>query len=217
MNDVVLALLAIVAGLLFCFRGHLLLRVIIPIWGAFVGFALGAGLVAAIAGDGFLATATGWLGGFGLALVFAAIAYLYYAVSIVVAMASIGFTLGASLMVAFDVTWTWVIVLVGVLVGVLLAALAIAADLPSIVLIILSALAGASATTFGIMLLAGAIDTGDFTEGEITSQVDNDWWWYAIYLALLVAGIIVQTRSTERLYASTRDHWETQRSSAAAG
>lgn len=215
MNDVVLALLAIVAGLLFCFRGHLLLRVIIPIWGAFVGFAFGAGVVAAVTDEGFLSTAIAWFVGFGLALLFAAIAYLYYAVAVVIAMASIGFTIGASLMVAFDITWTWVIVLVGALVGLCLAVLAMIVDLPSIVLILLSAVAGASATTFGIMLLAGAIDSEDLTAGEITSQVDNDWWWYAIYVVLLLVGVVLQTRSTEALRASMRENWESQRRGAA--
>ncbi len=52
MNDVVLALLAIAIGALFCFRGYLTMRVVIPIWGAFTGFALGAGLVAGVTDDG---------------------------------------------------------------------------------------------------------------------------------------------------------------------
>jgi hypothetical protein len=118
-------------------------------------------------------------------------------------------------MVAFDITWTWVIVLVGALVGLCLAVLAMIVDLPSIVLILLSAVAGASATTFGIMLLAGAIDSEDLTAGEITSQVDNDWWWYAIYVVLLLVGVVLQTRSTEALRASMRENWESQRRGAA--
>ena len=50
MQDVVVGLLAIAVGALFAFRGYFAMRVIIPIWGAFAGFMLGAGLVdAAIA------------------------------------------------------------------------------------------------------------------------------------------------------------------------
>ena len=43
MEDVIFALLVILAGALFCFFGYLAFRIIIPIWGAVVGFSLGAG------------------------------------------------------------------------------------------------------------------------------------------------------------------------------
>ncbi len=52
-----------VIGAGFCFRGYLAMRVIIPFWGAFAGFMLGAGLVDAIDDSGFLATLLGWLVG----------------------------------------------------------------------------------------------------------------------------------------------------------
>ena len=53
MADFVLGVLAILAGLVFCFSGHLWLRIALPVWGAFVGFAFGAGLVAGLGGDRF--------------------------------------------------------------------------------------------------------------------------------------------------------------------
>ena len=39
MSGILLGALAIIAGLIFCFRGYLALRTVIAIWGAFVGFA----------------------------------------------------------------------------------------------------------------------------------------------------------------------------------
>ncbi len=44
MDDILLGLLAVAAGALFCFRGAFAFRIVIPIWGAFVGFGFGAGL-----------------------------------------------------------------------------------------------------------------------------------------------------------------------------
>mgnify|MGYP006199470863 CR=1 FL=1 len=115
MGDVVLGILAVLIGLLFCFRGYLAMRLVIPVWGAFAGFMLGAGLVASFADEGFLASALGWLVGAGVAVLFALLAYLYYEVSVLLAMAAIGFAIGTSVMVALGVTWSWLIVLVGVL------------------------------------------------------------------------------------------------------
>ena len=38
MQDVLLALVTIAAGTLFCFAGFLAFRLVIPLWAAFVGF-----------------------------------------------------------------------------------------------------------------------------------------------------------------------------------
>jgi hypothetical protein len=207
-DDVIFGLLAIGAGALFCFFGYLAFRVIIPVWGALVGFGLGAGLVAAWTDEGFLATGLSWFVGIGVAVVFALLAYFFYAVAVVIAMASIGFALGTSLMAALDVSWTWVVVLVGVAAGVLLALVAIAAELPMVLLVVLSALAGASAITTGIMVLAGTIGTDEFTDEAVTARANDNWWWYVLYAALAVAGVINQVRLTASIRGSMRESWE---------
>jgi hypothetical protein len=202
------ALIAIAAGALFCFRGYFAFRIIIPIWGFFAGFSFGAGLVAAIADDGFLATGLSWLVGLAGGLLFAVLAYLFYEVAIMIAMGSIGFAIGAGALVALGVEWTWVVVLVGVIVGALLAIAAIAVDLPTVVLVVASAVGGASAITTGLMLLTGALDTADFTDESVTAQADNDWWWYVVYVVLVVLGITSQLRLTRRLLRPIREEWE---------
>ncbi|MGH3011016.1 MAG: DUF4203 domain-containing protein [Gaiellaceae bacterium] len=207
MEDWIFGLLVIAGGALFCFLGYLAFRFIIPLWGALVGFSFGAGLVAATTGDGFLRTGLAWLVGVGVAVLFALVAYLFYEVAVVILMGSVGFVLGASLMAALDVSWTWAVVLVGIAVGILLALLAIVADLPMVLLVVLTALGGASAATTGVMLLAGAVGTSEFTEDAVTSAVDNDWWWYALYLALAVAGVVTQVRLAASVRGSMRESW----------
>jgi hypothetical protein len=207
MQDIVVGILAIVIGGLFCFRGYLAMRVIIPIWGAFAGFVFGASLVTTFTDERFLRNIAGWLLGLVFALLFAAIAYLYYEISVVIVMASIGFTLGVTAMVALDVTWSWVVILVGVIAAVALAFVAIAADLPTGLLLILTALTGASAVVLGIMLLVGTAETVDFRTEVIIDEIDDAWWWWAIYAGIAIAGIIVQIRMVESLRTSLRDSW----------
>jgi hypothetical protein len=208
MEDLVFALLVILAGGLFCFFGYLAFRVIIPVWGAVAGFSLGAGLIAAATDEGFLRTGLAWVVAIGLAVLFALLAYLFYWVAVILAMGSIGFTLGASVMGALGVDWNWVVVLVGIAGGVLLAVLAIVSDFPMILLVLLSALAGASAVTAGLMVLTGAIETEDFTDEAVTAQAGDDWWWYLVYGVLAVAGIVYQMRAMERVRGSMRESWE---------
>lgn len=207
MQEVVIGILAVVVGGAFCFRGYFAMRLIIPMWGAFAGFMLGAGLISGLGDVGFLGTAAGWVVGFVVALVFAAIAYLYYEVAIVLGMAGIGFALGTSLMVALGVSWSWLTVLVGVVAGALLAFVAIAADLPMFLLALLTATGGASAVVAGLMLLFGTIDTADLESVSTTERLQDDWWWYAIYIALVVAGLLTQLRTVDELRTTLRQSW----------
>jgi hypothetical protein len=207
MEDVVVGLLAIAVGALFCFRGFVAMRIIIPVWGAFAGFMLGAGLVDAGSDARFLRSLLAWIVGLAVGLLFAAIAYLYYEVSVLLAMGAIGFTLGVNVMVALGVSWSWLVALVGVAAGAVLAFVAIAGDLPGVLLIVLTALAGSAAVVFGLMLLTGAVDTADFASAATTELLDDDWWWYALYLVLAIVGIVVQARFTARLAASLREQW----------
>jgi hypothetical protein len=204
MGDVVLGVAAIAAGALFCFRGYLALRAAIPVLGALAGFALGAGVVASASGDEYLGTALGWLVGLCGAFLLALIAYLYYQAAVLIASASIGFTLGASLMVALDVSWSWAVILVAVLVGILFAAAALVVDLPSFLLVLVSALGGAAVMSAGLMLLTGALDRTDFSKSGFVGRVEDDWWWYAIWVFLASVGVVAQRQEADALSMSAR-------------
>jgi hypothetical protein len=114
MADILLGILAIVAGGAMLLAGQFVLRLVIPIWGFFAGFAFGAGLVASLADERFLGTVLGWVLGLVFALLFAILAYLYYYVAVTLAMAAFGFAIGSGLVVASGSTgigwlrwWAW--------------------------------------------------------------------------------------------------------------
>jgi hypothetical protein len=206
-EDILVGIVAIAVGALFCFRGFFALRVIIPIWGAFAGFALGAGWIANTGDDGFLRTGASWAAGLVVGLLFGLFAYLYYEISVVLAMGAIGFALGTGAMVALGVSWSWLIVLVGLALGAVLAVFAVVGNLPGFVLALLGAFAGAVTIVAGIMLLTGVVETAEFTSEAVTERLEDDWWWYALYLGLAIAGLIAQLRAVERINRSLRESW----------
>jgi hypothetical protein len=205
MSDIVVGIIALLTGAVFCFRGYMAMRIVIPVWGAFAGFMLGAGVVSGDAG--FLGNLTGWLVGFGLAIVFGAVAFLYYEVSVIIGMMAIGFVLGTSLMVALGVSWSWLIVLSGVVLAVVLSFVAIAADLPMMLLTILTALAGSSTMVGGLMLIFGTVDLEEFDLGVTTETVADGWWWFVVYGGLVVAGVIAQFTDVDRRRETLRQAW----------
>ena len=211
MADFVLGVLAILAGLVFCFSGHLWLRIALPVWGAFVGFAFGAGLIAGLGGDRLLGEVLGWVVGLAFALLFAALAYAYFAFAVVIAMTSVGFAIGAELVVALGVDWSWVAVTVGVLVGAIVCVASILVNLPAVVLTTVSAIGGAIAVVAGLMLVTGAMDSADFTRDAFADRVHDDWWWYVVFVALALVGAISQMRDAAAMRRSLRAGWASSR------
>ena len=76
-----------------------------------------------------------------------------------------------------------------------------------LLLVVLTALAGASAIGTGAMLLFGAVETADFTQASVTKELDDDWWWYVSYLVLAVAGLVAQLQMISSIRTSMRDDW----------
>ena len=205
MDDILFGILAIAIGLSLCLWGQWALRLMLAIWGAFVGFAVGAGLIDAITDQGFLASTLGWVSGVVLAVVFAALAYLYFVVSIALSMAAMGFVIGGTISAALGATSSWLIVLVGAACGIALAALAIMADLPQIILIALSSLTGATVFTSGLMLVFGVLDSDALIAGD-AGPADHQWW-YILFIMVALVGIVVQARQASSLRAPIRENW----------
>jgi hypothetical protein len=207
MADIILGILAIIAGVAMLTAGQFVLRLVIPIWGFFAGFAFGAGLVSAFADERFLGTVLGWVLGFVLAVVFAVLAYLYYYVAVVLAMGAAGFAIGSGLIVALGISWSWVAVLVGLVVGLVLGLLSVFTNVPMMVLVIVGSIAGAVGVTGGLMLLVGSLNSADFTRGDFTDTVDNGWVWSLLLLVLALVGIFSQALQRIVLRRTIRQTW----------
>ncbi len=131
-------------------------------------------------------------------------------------MTAIGFVLGTTLMAALGVTWSWLVILVGVITAAVLAFIAIVGDMPMVLLTLLTALAGASAITGGLMLLFGVIDTDGFDSTMTTESATDDWWWYAIFTGLAIAGVVTQLRENDLQQSTLRAAWSGEDETAPA-
>ena len=208
MDTIVVGIIAVLIGALLCFRGYVTMRVIISLFGAFVGFLLGAGLVAGVTDSGFGQLALSWLVGIVGAVLFGVLAYFSYQIAVVIGMAGIGFAIGTTVMAAVGVGSQVAIVVVGLLAGALLAVIAIATDLPAVILVVLTALAGASVTVAGVMLIVGTIGINRLTADGVGAEMSRGWWWYVLYGGLALLGIIAQLRS--RGSRTMRQQWGSQ-------
>jgi hypothetical protein len=207
MADILLGLLAIIAGGAMLVAGQFVLRLVIPVWGFFAGFAFGAGLVAEFSDERFLGTVLGWVLGLVFAVLFAVLAYLYYYVAVILAMGAFGFAIGSGLVVALGIDWNWLAVLVGLIVGVIFGLVSVFANMPMIVLVVFSSFAGAVGVVGGLMLLVGSLDSADFTRGNFTDTVENGWAWSLLLLVLAFAGIYNQARQSVLMRRNIQEVW----------
>jgi hypothetical protein len=208
MKDVIVGLAAVVIGGVFCFWGYFAMRLVIPIWGFFAGFMLGAGATAWIDNSQFLSTVLGWVLGFFIGLLFAVIAYLFYEIAIVLAFAAIGFTFGADLMIALNIDWEWFIVLIGIAVGILFGIFAAVVQLPMAVLVVFSTIAGALTMTGGLMLVFNKVNIADFDNNKVVDLINDSWWWWMIAFVLAILGFVAQMKAITKMRWTMQQAWD---------
>jgi hypothetical protein len=208
-DTIVLGAIAVLIGALLCFRGYVMMRLIISLFGAFVGFLLGAGLVAGVTDSGVGQLAASWLVGLVGAVIFGVLAYFSYQLAVIIGMAGIGFTIGTSLMAAIGTGSQAATVSVGVVAALVLAVIAVATDLPAIILVILTALAGASVTVTGVMVIAGAVGIDRLTAESVGAEMSRGWGWFVLYGVLALLGALAQFRALSGRPRPMRQQWGT--------
>ncbi len=204
MSHIWVGIITLLIGALFCFRGNVALRAVMALWGAFVGFWLGAGAAAGLSGEQLLGGPISWIVALLVALLFGVLAYAFYALAVVIGMGSIGLGLGTAITAGLGVENSAVVIAVGLLGAVALAILAVTTNLPYVLLVVVSAIGGAAAMVGGLILVLGVV-TLDADQAAIQDAVGTQWWWTLVHLGLAVAGVVVQLRSGAR--TDVRREW----------
>ena len=199
-QTVIVSLLLIFLGLGLCFAGYRFFVILVSIWGFFAGFQFGATIFTNLFGEGFLRTIISWVVGLLAAFTAATLAYLFYAAAVVLLAGFVGYQLGVGIMIGFGVQEGWLTFLVGALVGLALVALAIYLHFPKILVLILTAFAGAGTLLAGIFLALGRISLDSLRFGEVGALLRDRWFWGLLYLAIAVLGFYFQWRTTQTYF-----------------
>ena len=200
-EGIVVGLLGVALGAAFCFAGFRLFLLLLPIWGLFTGFMVGAGATATLLGEGFLASTLAIVVGIVVAIVFALLSYLYWWGAVAVIAGALGYWVAHWLLVVIGFSADgFVTTLIALAAGVALAFAAIVVNAPKYVAIILTAFAGAAWLAAGIALFLGIIKTDELTDGSLVAIYKAEGWlWIAIWGVAAAAGIIAQLQSTARM------------------
>jgi len=205
LEGLLLGALAIGIGLAFAFWGFRVFLVLLPIWGFFAGFLLGAGGVDYLFNDGgFLSTTLGWVVGFLLGLLFAVLSYLYYWVAVILLGGALGYqlTLGLLHWIGFeaDGILAFILALAG---GALFAVGFFVLQMPAVLVIVVTAISGSGAVIAGVALALGLLDLEHMQGGIFGVHSYSEMGWLGILagIALAFAGGIYQTRTVADMSA----------------
>jgi len=200
LEAIAIGLLALVAGVAFAFAGFRFFLILLPIWGFFAGFIFGANAITYLFGQGFLATTTSWVVGFVVALLFAALSYLYYWFAIVWLGASAGYALGIGAMAWLNIGGILAFI-VGLAVAAALALAFIVLRVPKYLVLLATAFGGAFAAVTGVALILGRVPLADLAGGTVGAYVRDElsWLWMIAAVVLGAAGFIYQWQTTARL------------------
>ncbi len=204
-EGILLGLLAIAIGLAFCFYGFKVFLVLLPIWGFFAGFLLGAGGITALFGDAFLATATGWVVGFLLGLLFAVLSYLYYWIAVILLGGALGYQLTIGLLQWIGFTGDgWLAIILGLVVGAIFAVGFFVLHMPAILVIVSTAISGAYATMAGVVIGLGLIPVAGLEGGVLGVHQDVELGWLSVVIGIVlaIAGAVYQSRTIATLSAA---------------
>src|SRR6187399_3741285 len=120
-----MSLFALLFGSVLAFSGYRFFLFLLPVWGFFFGFTFGAQTIQAIFGTGFLSDVTSWVVGFFVALLFAVLSYMFYFLAVALLAGSLGYSLGAGIMLLLTPNMSFLVWLVGIIVAVVVAVLVI--------------------------------------------------------------------------------------------
>jgi len=191
------ALFAILVGVAFALWGYRIFLVLLPIWGFFAGFWLGAHGITLLFGEGFLATTTGWMVGLVVGFLLAIFSYLFYGLGVAVIAGSIGYAIGSGMMAAMGLTAGWLLFIVGASVAVMVILLTLLLNLQKYVIITLTALGGANAILLGILLLFNRVTLAGLSGAgnAIQPVLADSWFWSIAWVVVAALGILYQVRS----------------------
>jgi hypothetical protein len=196
-QTVLVSLLLILLGSAFTFGGYRFFVVLVSIWGFFAGFQFGATIFTNLFGEGFLRTVLSWVVGLLAGLTAAALAYLFYAAAVIMLAGLVGYQLGIGIMAGFGVPEGWLTFLVGLLISLAVVALALYLHLPKLLVLILTALAGAATMLAGVFVALGRISLDSLRSGAVGAILSDSWWWGLLFLAIAAVGFYFQWRTTQ--------------------
>jgi len=189
-------LLALFLGAVILLGGYRLFLILLPIWGFFFGFGLGAHTVSLLFGQEFFATVTGWVVGFFVGLLFGLLSYLFYAVAVAIIAGSLGYMVGVGLMNAIGLEGGFIVWLVGIALAIVVIFVTFKWNLQKYVIIVATSAAGTLVIVGTFMFGLAGLQVAQLARNPVRHAFEDSPLWAILAIVLVIVGIVVQLRTS---------------------
>jgi hypothetical protein len=201
-------LIALLFGTIVTFGGYRLFLVLLPIWGFFFGFGVGAQSVQLLFGENFLATVTGWVVGFIVALVFSLLSYLFYVFAVGMIAGSLGYGLGVGLVGLVSSQLNFVAWLVGMALAVVFIVVTFRFDLAKYMIIAATSIGGAAAVVATLALGVENVQFASLVSNPGSALFNASFIWTFLFFFMFFAGSSFQLAVNRQWEIETYNRWE---------
>lgn len=198
-----ISMISLFFGSVLAFSGYRFFIFLLPIWGFFFGFGFGAQTIQAVLGTSFLGDVVSWVVGFGIALLFAALSYFFYAFAVALIGGSLGYSIGTGIMLAILPNLNFVAWLVGIAVGVIFGLAVLALNIQKLIVIIATALQGAGIIVGTFLFIVGQLPSSEVVSNPVQSVLQDSPFWLVIFILVALFGIASQFVSTRGWYVES--------------
>jgi hypothetical protein len=198
-----MATIALLFGLVVAFGGYRLFLFLLPVWGFFAGFLLGAQTIDFLFNTGLFATVTGWVVGFFVGLIFAVLSYLFYFIAVGIISFSLGYGATVGVLAWIGLDPGFLLWLIAVVVGVALAFVIYVLNLQKYAIIVATAVGGTGIIIYTLLVLFNGAIAVSLLENPVRLAIDNSFWWLLFFLVVAGLGIVAQIQTNRSFEADT--------------
>jgi predicted outer membrane lipoprotein len=198
------AMIGLLFGSVLALAGYRFFLFLLPVWGFFFGFALGAQGMQAIFGSGFLVDLISWVVGLLVGLACAVFSYLFFAGAVAIAVGSLGYTVGTGLMLAIGFDMGFLAWIVGIALAVVFVIGTFYLSLYKWAIIIATSIAGAAVVVGTFLLVLGKLPPTQLVANPVKYALNDSPFWVLIAIVVAVLGFAVQYQTTR--YWTLRDY-----------
>jgi hypothetical protein len=130
----------------------------------------------------------------------------FFAVALVAG--SLGYSVGAGLMLAILPNLTFIPWLVGIVVGTVFAFAVLALNFQKIVIIVATAMQGAAVIIGVFLFMFGKLPPPELTANPVNAVLSDSPLWMILYIVIAILGIAGQMASTRRWEVQTYNRWD---------
>ena len=204
---ILFSLLAIVVGAALILYGYRIFLVLLPVFGFFAGFWVGASAMQWILNENFLATLFSIIVGVVLGIIFAIASYAIYFAGVAVVAFAFGAMIAVGIMTFIGFEAGAVVSLAALAAGVLLAIITFQKNLQKYFIMGIMSLGGGNLVVLGILVLIGQVSLEVLrAKGDMIGPVlAAGALWVIIWLGLAIAGLVYQIRTSSDFEFSMDD------------